>query len=187
MAVTKRPVVSPPDPTARFIGVSAPRPAPKRLPNVEIHRRVRRLCDDVPMVVGPAPDHGVEQSNPGFLLRRSVRPDGLSDVIQKRLHVPGRRLDQQLAVVFAYILSEKVEAFRDVRDFGLFLRELKTPCDEESLDARFDFTLQQFLRAAGNNKVVRISPSRLSEADEFARFGQLKWETERESVWLIPD
>ncbi len=92
--VIKRPEVFPPDPTARFIRVSTLRPAPKRLPNVSIHRRVRPLCDDVPMVIGPTSDHGVEQINQGVLLRRAVCPDGLSDFIQERFHVLDRRLDQ---------------------------------------------------------------------------------------------
>ena len=96
--------------------MSAPRPAPKCLPNVGIPYRVRPLCDDVPMVIRPASDHRVEQINQGFRLRRAVRLDGIPDFIQKRLHVPGRRLDQQLAVIFSYILSEKIEAVLDMRD-----------------------------------------------------------------------
>jgi len=75
------------------------------------------------MVVRPASDHGVEQLDQGFLLRRAVRPDGFPDFIQERFRVLGRRLDEKLAAVFAYILSEKVEAFRDMRDFGLLLTE----------------------------------------------------------------
>jgi hypothetical protein len=119
--VIKSPEVFPPDPTAQFIWMSTSRPAPERLPDVVIHRRVRPLCDDVSMIVRPAPDHGVKQTNQVFLLRRAVHPDCVSDFGQERFNVLGRRLDQQLVAVFSYILSEKVEAFRDVRDFGLFL------------------------------------------------------------------
>jgi Group II intron, maturase-specific domain len=43
--VIKSPEVFPPDPTAQFVWVSMPRPAPKRLPDVVIHRRIRPLCD----------------------------------------------------------------------------------------------------------------------------------------------
>ena len=63
------------------------------MPNVVVHRRVRLFCDNVSMVVSPAPDHRVEQTDQGFLLRRAVYPDGLPDFIQKRFHVLGRRLD----------------------------------------------------------------------------------------------
>lgn len=62
------------------------------------------------MVIGPAPDHGIEQLDQSFLLRRAVRSDGFSDAIQERFHILGRRLDEKLTVVLAYILSKKVEA-----------------------------------------------------------------------------
>ena len=65
------------------------------------------------MVIGPTPDLGIEQFNQGFLLRRAVHPDGFPELVQERFHVFGRRLDQKRAVVFAYILPEKIEAFRD--------------------------------------------------------------------------
>ena len=94
------------------------------------------------MVVRPAPDQWVEQTDQGFLLHRAVRPDRLSNIFQERFYVFGRRFNQKLAAVFAYILSEKVEALRNMRDSGLLLRELKTPFGEEGLDARFDFLLQ---------------------------------------------
>src|SRR5579863_1366767 len=142
-----------PNPCGRFPWVSTPRPAPERLPNVVIHHRVRPLCDDVSMVVRPATDHGVEQTDQSLLLHRAVLPDYLSNILQERVHVPGRRFNQKLAAVFAYILSEKVEALRDMRDSGLLLRELKTTFGEEGLDARFDFRLQQLFRGAGNNEV----------------------------------
>lgn len=119
--MTKGPEVFQTNPFARFVRVSAPRPAPQCSPNVVVHRRVRPLCDDVPMVIGPAPDLGVEQINQGFLLRRAVQPDGLPDAVQKRFHVFGRRLDEKRAVVFAYILSEEIEALRDMRYRGLLL------------------------------------------------------------------
>src|SRR3569833_3006675 len=114
----------------RFVRVSAPRPAPQFSPNVVVHRRVRHLCDDVPMVIGPSPDLEVELINQDFLLRRAVHPDGFSDAVQKRLHVFGRRHDEKLAAIFAYILPEKVEDLRDMRDFGLLVRKLKTPLGE---------------------------------------------------------
>ena len=151
--MSESPKVFLPDPLARFIRVSTSRPTPKRLPDVVIHLSVHRLCDDVPMVIGPAPDLGIEQINQGFLLRRAVRPDGLSNVIQKRLHVFGRRLDEKFAAVFAYILSEKVEALGDMRYLGLLFGELKTPLGEECLDERLDFLLQQLFRVSGNNEV----------------------------------
>src|SRR5260370_36022870 len=93
MPMIESPEVLLPGPLARFIPVSAPRPAPERMPNVVIHRRVRPLSDDVSMVVRPAPDHGVEQTNQGFLLRGAVRPNDISDIIQERFHILDRRLD----------------------------------------------------------------------------------------------
>lgn len=114
MPVTLSPEVLLPNPFGQFVWMSTPRPAPQRSPNVVIHRHVRLLCDDVPMVIRPASNHRIEQINQGFLLRRAVHPDGFPDAVQKRLYVFARRLNEKLAVVFAYILSEEVEALRDM-------------------------------------------------------------------------
>ena len=62
------------------------------------------------MVVRPAPDLGIEQMDQSFLLHRAVHSDDLSDAFQERSHVLGRRLDEKLSVVLAYILPEKIEA-----------------------------------------------------------------------------
>jgi hypothetical protein len=78
--------------------MSTPRPAPQRSPNVVIHRRVRLLCDDVPMVIRPAPNHRIEQINHGFLLRRAVHLDRFPDAVQKRFYVFGRRLDGRVTL-----------------------------------------------------------------------------------------
>src|ERR1700734_4034351 len=110
MPLTKSSEVFLPNPFARLVWVSAPRPAPKRSPNVAVHPLIRPLCDDVSVVVNPAPDYRVEQLNQSFLLRRAVDPDYFADIIQEPLYVLGRRFDEKGTAVSSYILSEKVEA-----------------------------------------------------------------------------
>ena len=46
---------------------------------------------------------------------------------------------------------------RNVRDAGLFLRQLQTAFSQEFRDQRFDFIFQQFLRFAGDDKVVGVA------------------------------
>ena len=74
------------------------------------------LGDSAFMVVRPAPDFRVEQSDQVFLFRLFFFLHCFPDVIKKRFYVLLGRLDQQLAAVLAYIPSEKIKPFVDMRD-----------------------------------------------------------------------
>src|SRR5258708_32305348 len=87
--------------------MSAPRPTPKRLPNVVIHLRAHRLCDDMSMVICPASDHGVEQIDRGFLRHCAAVPDGFPDLIQERFHVLGSWIDHDPATLFRTFCPRK--------------------------------------------------------------------------------
>ena len=70
------------------------------------------------MVVHPAPDDRVEQTNQVFLAGGFVRINDTSDFLQERVRVLLRRLNEQCATEFAEVLSEEVEPLLDVRDAG---------------------------------------------------------------------
>ena len=76
---------------------------------------------------------------------------------RKGSHILSGRLNQQLAVVLAHILSEEIKPFFNVRDSGFLLREFQPSGLEERSYQRFDFQFQQLFSSAGNNEVIRIA------------------------------
>ena len=109
------------------------------------------------VIVRPAPDDGVELTNQPFLCGRPVRSDDRSDFLQEGVRVLLRRLDEQLAIILAEILSEEVEPFFDRRDAGFLWRELQTTVAQKLLDQWSDFIFQHVLGRAGDDEVIRIT------------------------------
>jgi hypothetical protein len=68
-----------------------------------------------------------------------------------------RRLDEQLAVILAEVLSEEVEPFFDRRDAGFLWRELQTTVAQKLLDQWSDFIFQHVLSRAGDDEVIRVT------------------------------
>jgi hypothetical protein len=52
--------------------------------------------------------------------------DDCSNLLQEGLDVLLGRLNQQFAVVLAYILAQEIKPVLDMRDAGLLLREFQT-------------------------------------------------------------
>jgi|307.fasta_scaffold438598_1 hypothetical protein len=64
---------------------------------------------------------GVEMHQEAIHWRVKVLFEGGFDLGQESLHVPLRRLYQQLAAVFLKVLAQEIEAFFNVRDSGFVL------------------------------------------------------------------
>src|SRR5687767_6390482 len=110
------------DPAARFLGMPSFRPAPQCLEDGMVNGTKGCHTDDMPVIVCPTGDDRVEHRYQLSSWRLFVGLYRFPDLIEERFHVLLRRLDEQLAVVLAYVLAQKVEPILNVRDAGLFLR-----------------------------------------------------------------
>ena len=73
--------------------MSSARPLPQAVEDGRIHFGERSRTCDVPVIVSPTPDDGVEQSYQRTGLRLLVGLDEPADFIQKGTDVLSRRLD----------------------------------------------------------------------------------------------
>lgn len=94
-------------------------PLPQHRKDSVVHLGEGLLAYDVPVIVGPSPNFGVELGNEVSCRRLLMVLHYFSDALKKRLHAFSRGCDQQFSVVFTEVLSEKVEAVLDMRDEGL--------------------------------------------------------------------
>lgn len=107
------------DPLLGLLCVSAFCPLPQHRKDGVVHRGCGLLAYDVPVIVGPSPNFGVELGNEVSCRRLLMVLHYFSDALKKRLHAFSRGCDQQFSVVCTEVLSEKVEAVLDRRDEGL--------------------------------------------------------------------
>ena len=99
----------------------------------------------VPVVVGPATNDRVQQTDQHGLADGLVRVNQFPDFLQKHVRVFLRRFHQRLAVVFAEVLSEEVEPFVDMRDAVLSGESCKPRSRKNCSTKGLDFIFQQFL------------------------------------------
>src|SRR5262249_32811693 len=122
--------------------MSASGPLPECAPDFMVHPVERILGRAVSVVVGPATNNRVQQTNQHRLVNGLVRFDEPSDFLQERVRVLLRWFDQWLAVVLAEILSEEVEPLADMRDARLVGRERKPSVLQKLLHQGTDFLFQ---------------------------------------------
>jgi len=149
--------VSPRDPSSRAVGVPTFGPYSETRPDDSFCFPEGFRCDHVAMIVSPSPNNRVEQSYQIFLFGRTVPTDNRPNLFKEGVRVLLRRLDQELAAIFADVLAQEVESLFDVRDASFLWRELQAPVVQKLLNQRLDFVFQQFLGAAGNDEVIRVS------------------------------
>jgi hypothetical protein len=111
------------------------------------------LAADVPVIVGPSPDEGIELPYQMSRCRLLVSLDDSSDFAQERLHILLGGRYQELASVLAHLLSEKVESVLDVGGDGFLPGEFQTALLQELGDQWFDPFFQQRFGVAGDEKV----------------------------------
>jgi len=100
-----------------------------------INADVRALTHHVPMIIGPAPDFGVEFMDHigGRHAQRGF--DCLPDAAQKGFNVLFGRLDEQFPVgILAHVLSEEIKTFLHVGNDRLRGRKFQPSCLQKLLD-----------------------------------------------------
>ncbi len=136
--------------------MSAFGPSPHGLPNLPFRFSERAIGRRMAMIIGPAPNDGVEHAYQVALLccpkAAKCRPDFFQE--RMRVFLGRRRIDS--APPPTDVLSEEVEPLLDVGHAGLFGRELKAPFPQELLDHGTDSIFQLLFRATGDDEVIRI-------------------------------
>lgn len=105
-------------PSPCFFRVSPFRPLPECQEDSVIHRNKGRLTDHMAVVVCPASNHRIELGNQLPCCGLGVTFDDRSDVSQECLDILGGGLNQQLPLVLAEMLSQKIKAVTNGGDFG---------------------------------------------------------------------
>src|SRR6266446_1383227 len=151
-------------------------PLPQLIEDGVIHACECAFAHNVPMIVCPTTNFGIEQIDQIGGRHTSCVSDGLADAIQESLCVLLGRLDEQFPVgVPAHVLSEEIKAFLHVSDDRLFRREFQPSLLQKLLDEGFDLSFQYFLRFTGDDKVISV-------ADEIHRSG---FTSERLETFLL--
>jgi hypothetical protein len=135
--------------------VSSSRPSPQTREDGCIDAAKGTLADHVPMIVGPAPNLGVEFLNQigGRHAKRGF--DRGSDARQESFDVFLGGLSEQSPVrVTAHVLPEEIKAFLHVRDDRLRRRKFEPSFLQKLHNDGFNLSFQQFFRPAGDNEVV---------------------------------
>ena len=126
------------NPMGTLVWMSSSCPSPQDFEDEVIYGAEDCLADHVPMILNPTPYDGIEQPYQVLGFGLQVGLHDVSDFPHEHLDALEGRLDEQFAVVLAYVLSEKIEPILDVRDDGFLRREFQTTLPEESLYQRFD-------------------------------------------------
>jgi len=117
------------NPTCRFLSMFAFSPSPKRPMNLAVDMGEYFFADDVSMVIGPSTNDRVEfryQTVGGQV--SALGFDNVSHSVQELALALGRWFDEEFAVVFADVLSKKVESVLDMGDTCLLCRKSKATC-----------------------------------------------------------
>ena len=142
-------------PSEVFVWVSSSRPSPQTREDGCIDAAKGTLADHVPMIVGPAPNLGVEFLNQIGSRHAKRGFDRGSNARQESFDVFLGGLSEQSPVrVTAHVLSEEIKAFLHVRDDRLRRRKFKPSFLQKLHNDGFNFSFQQFFRPAGDNEVV---------------------------------
>ncbi len=145
------------NPAPGLLWVPAFCPLPQGKEDGVVHFGKGLLTGHVPVIVGPAPDEGVELPDQIGGRSLGIGLDECAGFFQDGVYTLARGLHQDFAVVRTDLLSEELKAVRDVRDPGLLLREFQPSFAQKLLDERFDFGFEQLLGAARNHEVIRKS------------------------------
>jgi hypothetical protein len=130
-------------PAGVLVRVSSSCPSPQTREDFVINASERALTHHVPMIVGPAPDFGVELMDQigGRHAQRGF--DDLTDAAQESLNVLLGRLDEQFPVgILAHVLSEEIKTLLHVGDDRLRGRKFQPSLLQKLLDEGLDFSFQ---------------------------------------------
>jgi len=137
------------DPCIGFAGVSPFHPLLHRLIDGLVYVVEGFLTHHMSVVVGPAPNHPIEEQDQESGREGIVSLHDLSDLLEEGFDILLGRFDQQFTLfagfVLAYILAEEVEPFIDVRDEGFRGFEMESSLPHELLHEGFDIVFQLLL------------------------------------------
>ena len=130
-----------------FPWVPSPGPSPDGLIDHFINGTEDFLAHDMPVIVDPSSNDWVEFhyqfSGSDGLIGLHDLPDLFEECFSHSL----RRGDQQFVplsrLVLAYLLTQEIEPILDMRDAGLFLREVSASFTQKRFDKRFDFLFEE--------------------------------------------
>jgi hypothetical protein len=100
-------------PADAFIGMSSFGPAPQRLEDRMIDRLEDLGADDMPVILRPPSNEGVEETDQRPGSGALVGFDDAPDFAQGRLDALRGGLNEQLTVIFAQVLTEEIDPFFD--------------------------------------------------------------------------
>ena len=100
-------------PANAFIGMPSFRPAPQRLIDRMIDRLEDLGADDMPVILCPSSNEGVQETDQRPGSGALVGFDDAPDFAQERLDALWRWLNEQLTVIFAQVLTEEIHTFFD--------------------------------------------------------------------------
>ena len=145
-----------PDPSKILARVSPSSPTPQRFPDRVVHEREGFAADHVPVVENSTPDQGIEEPDQRSGRDCFVGLDDLPDLAQEG--APGLlgRLDEQLALVFTYRLTQEVKARFYMRDGRFLRRELQPSLSQKLLKERSDLIFEYLFRVPGDDEVVGL-------------------------------
>jgi hypothetical protein len=130
-------------PACVLVRVSSSCPSPQTREDFVINANECALTHHVPMIVGPAPDFGVELMNQigGRHAQRGF--DCLPDAAQEGFNILLGGLDEQFPVgILAHVLSEEIKTFLHVGDDRLRRRKLQPSFVQKLLDEGLNFSFQ---------------------------------------------
>ena len=111
------------DPVCSLVRVSSSCPAIDRLKDGRIDLAENMFRDDMPVVVCPASQLGVEKPYQTLGFDRRVGFDQCTNVIKEGFDTLPRWFYQQFSAVFTHIEPEKIEAVVDMGDVSFLCRE----------------------------------------------------------------
>src|SRR5262249_29371379 len=95
------------------------RPAPESLEDRMVDRLEDLGADDMPVILCPPSNEGVEETDQGPGGGALVGLDDAPDLAQERLDTLRCGLNEQLTVVFAQVLAQEIYPFFDRLDYCL--------------------------------------------------------------------
>ena len=110
-------------PTCSFVRMSTSCPAVDRLKDGVVDHRENLFRDDMPIVVCPASQLGVEEPDQTLGFDRRVGFDQCTNAIKEGFDTLPRRFNQQFSAVLTHIESKEIEAIIDMGDVGFLCRE----------------------------------------------------------------
>src|ERR1700730_6375650 len=147
-----------------------------------LHARERLFGDHGTVILRPAPQHGVQQSNEVLLLGPEIVADDLLKLFIERLHVLLTGLDEQRSRVLSEIPPQKVETLIDVYDLGLGYGQPQSSFCKKCFYPRPDLCFQQLFGSAGHDEVVRV-PYHTHFQSPDSRRAPLRTEVRHESAF----